>query len=110
MAQLDNCHHCGSVVEFVTEKPGMAESVFAKCTHCGIRTPSVPASLEYSAMDRVADVWNSSSSEEWSEWVQPTGAHDAYAYGAKVSHKGGHWISNTANNVWEPGVSGWTRQ
>ena len=27
-------------------------------------------------------------SEEYPEWVQPTGAHDAYAQGAKVSHNG----------------------
>ena len=44
---------------------------------------------------------------EWPEWVQPLGAHDAYALGAKVSHNGKHWISNIGNNVWEPGVYGW---
>ena len=35
------------------------------------------------------------------------GAHDAYALGAKVSHKEKHWTSTVANNVWEPGVYGW---
>lgn len=45
---------------------------------------------------------------EWPEWVQPTRAHDAYAQGAKVSHSGKHWTSDTPNNVWEPGVYGWT--
>lgn len=44
---------------------------------------------------------------EWPEWVQPLGTHDAYAKGAKVSHNGKHWISNTPNNTWEPGVYGW---
>ena len=44
--------------------------------------------------------------EEWPEWVQPTGAHDAYAKDAKVSHNGRHWISNVDNNVWEPGTTG----
>lgn len=44
--------------------------------------------------------------EEWPEWVQPTGAQDAYAYGAKVSHNNKHWISNAENNVWEPGAVG----
>lgn len=48
--------------------------------------------------------------EEWPEWRQPQGAHDAYAMGAKVSHNGKHWVSNTDNNVWEPGVSGWDEQ
>ena len=47
-------------------------------------------------------------SEEYPEWVQPTGAHDAYAQGAKVSHNGKKWTSDIAANVWEPGVYGWT--
>lgn len=47
-------------------------------------------------------------SVEWPEWVQPTGAHDAYAAGAKVSHNGKHWTSDSDGNVWEPGVYGWT--
>ena len=45
---------------------------------------------------------------EWPEWGQPTGAHDAYAQGAKVTHNGKHWTSDVDNNVWEPGVYGWT--
>ena len=48
--------------------------------------------------------------EEWPEWRQPTGATDAYAKGAKVSHNSKHWVSNTENNVWEPGVYGWDEQ
>lgn len=47
-------------------------------------------------------------SEEYPEWVQPTGAHDAYEQGAKVSHNGKKWTSDIAANVWEPGVYGWT--
>ena len=50
----------------------------------------------------------SDPAEEWPAWVQPTGAHDAYAQGDKVSHNGKHWTSNMDNNVWEPGVYGWT--
>ena len=46
--------------------------------------------------------------EEWPEWRQPEGAHDAYAKGAKVTHNEKHWISDADNNVWEPGVYGWT--
>lgn len=40
-------------------------------------------------------------------WVQPTGAHDAYAEGAIHSHRGKTWESLIPGNVWEPGVSGW---
>lgn len=46
-------------------------------------------------------------SVEWPEWVQPTGAQDAYAKGAKVSHNDKHWVSNVDSNVWEPGIFGW---
>ena len=52
-------------------------------------------------------LWTRVSLEEWPEWVQPTGAQDAYPLGAKVSHNDKHWISNVDNNVWEPGVYGW---
>ena len=40
-------------------------------------------------------------------WVQPTGAHDAYALGITVTHGGKTWENITPANVWEPGVSGW---
>lgn len=62
-------------------------------------TPDVTASL----WARTAD-----PGEEWPEWIQPTGAHDAYAQGAKVSHNDKHWISVVDANIWEPGVYGWT--
>ena len=47
-------------------------------------------------------------SEEYPEWSQPLGAHDAYPLGAKVSHNGKKWVNDVASNVWEPGVYGWT--
>ena len=52
-------------------------------------------------------LWNLVSVEEWPEWVQPAGAHDAYAKDDKVLHNGKKWISIVDNNVWEPGVYGW---
>ena len=45
--------------------------------------------------------------EEYPEWYQPIGAHDAYSMGDKVSHNSKHWKSTVNNNVWEPGVYGW---
>ena len=53
--------------------------------------------------------WNleESGGGEYPEWVQPTGAHDAYALGAIVAHNGQLWISTVDANVWEPGVYGW---
>lgn len=40
-------------------------------------------------------------------WVQPLGAHDAYALGARVVHNGKTWESIINANVWAPGVYGW---
>lgn len=45
---------------------------------------------------------------EFPEWRQPSGAHDAYGKGAKVSHNGKHWQSDIDANVYEPGVYGWS--
>lgn len=45
--------------------------------------------------------------EEWPEWIQPTGAHNAYAMGAKVTHDGKRWISTADANTWVPGEYGW---
>lgn len=57
-----------------------------------------------------ASLWSATSdpAEEWPEWSQPIGAHDAYGAGDKVSHAGKHWTSNQDGNVWEPGTYGWT--
>lgn len=48
----------------------------------------------------------SDPADEWPEWSQPIGAHDAYSLGAKVTHGGKHYISAVENNVWEPGAAG----
>lgn len=53
-------------------------------------------------------LWTRVSIEEWPEWIQPTGASDAYSIGDKVSHNEKHWVSDYDANIWEPGVFGWT--
>ena len=47
-------------------------------------------------------------SVEFPEWIQPTGATDAYMKGDKVSHNEKHWVSDYDNNTWEPSVFGWS--
>lgn len=42
------------------------------------------------------------------EWRQPTGAQDAYMLGDRVTYQGDVWVSAVDNNVWQPGVYGWT--
>ena len=60
--------------------------------------------------DKAVSLWVeiADPSIEWPEWKQPVGTQDAYVAGAKVSHNDKHWTSDVDNNVWEPGVYGWT--
>lgn len=41
------------------------------------------------------------------EWEQPDSTNP-YMAGDKVTHNGKTWVSDVDNNVWEPGVYGWT--
>ncbi len=41
-------------------------------------------------------------------WTQPIGIHDAYDAGDKVIYNGEIWRSDIDDNVWVPGVAGWT--
>ena len=41
------------------------------------------------------------------EWEQPDSTNP-YSAGNKVTHNGKTWVSDADNNVWEPGVYGWT--
>lgn len=52
--------------------------------------------------------WRETPTVEFPDWSQPIGAHDAYDAGAKVSYGGKHWVSDLDDNVWVPGVYGWT--
>ena len=54
--------------------------------------------------DKVPALFVKISLEEFPQWVQPTGAHDAYNKGAKVSAEGKRWISNKDVNVYKPGL------
>lgn len=49
---------------------------------------------------------------EWPEWVQPTGAQDAYNTGDKVTFEGAHYISLIDANVYSPAAypAGWQVQ
>jgi hypothetical protein len=46
--------------------------------------------------------WHDQPSTGLPQWVQPTGAHDAYNMGDEVTHNGQNWQSNIDANVWEP--------
>lgn len=62
--------------------------------------------------DTAASLFVEVSIEEWPEWVQPQGSHDAYMIGDKVTFNGLHYVSTIDNNVWSPTdlPSGWEVQ
>ena len=58
----------------------------------------------------VPALWVRTSTEKWPEWIQPTGAQDAYNKGDRVHYPdadGAVYVSTVDNNVWEPTVYGW---
>lgn len=52
-------------------------------------------------------LWKVVSVDEYPEWVQPTGAHDAYNKGDKVSYNGKRYVCTANANVYAPDVYGW---
>ena len=52
-------------------------------------------------------LWKTVSLDEYPEWVQPTGAHDAYNIGDKVTYNGQHYVCTSDANVYAPDVYGW---
>lgn len=57
-------------------------------------------------------LWKVVSLDEWPEWVQPTGSHDAYNTGDKVTYNGKHYVSLIDGNIWSPDAypAGWSEQ
>ena len=52
-------------------------------------------------------LWKTVSIDEYPEWVQPAGAHDAYNIGDKVTYNGQHYVCTSNANVYAPDVYGW---
>ena len=52
------------------------------------------------------------SLDEWPEFVQPTGAHDAYNKGDKITFESKHYISLIDGNTYSPRAypAGWEEQ
>lgn len=59
--------------------------------------------------DTAASLFTEVSIEEWPDFVQPTGAQDAYNTGDKVTYNGKHYVSLIDGNIWTPDAypAGW---
>lgn len=64
------------------------------------------------APDVTPALWVEVSLDEWPEWKQPTGSHDAYNTGDKVTYNGKHYVSLIDGNIWSPDAypTGWSEQ
>lgn len=91
---------------------GKAYAVGDRVKHNGLLYRCVQAHTSQAdwTPDVVPALWVRTSTEEWPEWIQPRGAHDAYNKGDKVTHNEKHWVSDIDANVYEPGVYGWTEK
>lgn len=55
--------------------------------------------------DVVPALWVRTSTEEWPEWIQPTGAHDAWMRGMKMAYTDGHhYICLVDGTVYPPDI------
>ena len=81
------------------------EGILYKCIQSHVSQPDWTPDLVPALFVRV-------SIEEWPEWVQPTGAQDAYMTGDKVTYEGKHYVSLIDNNTWSPAdyPAGWEVQ
>lgn len=56
--------------------------------------------------------WVKVSLDEWPEYVQPAGSHDAYNTGDKVTFNGEHYVCKIDGCTWSPEAypAGWEKQ
>ena len=88
---------------------GKAYAIGDRVQHNGILYKCVQAHTSQADWKPEATpaLWVVVSIEEYPEWVQPTGAHDAYNTGDKVSYNGKHYVCTIDANTYAPDVYGW---
>lgn len=95
-------------MELVENLYYIQDNVLYKCTRS-------TGSAVYNALSELVGIYvevvtsepEEPTGDEVAEWVQPTGAQDAYDVGDRVSHNGMVWECTSPSNVYEPGVYGW---
>ena len=88
---------------------GRAYATGDRVQHGGILYKCVQAHTSQAdwTPDATPALWVVVSIDEYPEWVQPTGAHDAYNTGDKVSYNGKHYVCTIDGNAYAPDVYGW---
>ena len=86
-------------------KPNISVVVGEKYQHLGLLYKVVQShntQLDWEPQDVPALFVRVAAPEEIPDWVQPTGAHDAYQTGDKVRFEGSIYESVIDANVWSP--------
>ena len=86
-----------------TARPWTVEELAARAEQAAA---DAKAAEDRAILDAIAHT-SASAHADGETWTAPTGAHDAYALGATVTHNGKDWESLTPANVWAPGTTGW---
>lgn len=89
--------------------PGMSVQIGERYKYNGTLYKVIQAHTTQSdwTPDIVPALFTVVSTETTPPWQQPTGGHDAYNLGDRVTHNGNTWESTVNANVWAPGVFGW---
>ena len=106
---LDDATALESIELFPKWKTNTSYSVNDRIRHDDVLYKCVQAhtSQDDWTPDLVPALFTRVSIEEYPQWVQPTGAQDAYMAGDKVTYNDKHYESIIDNNVWAPDVYGW---
>ena len=95
-------------MELVENLYYIQDNVLYKCTRStGTAVYNALSELVGIYVEVVTSEPEEPAGDEVAEWVQPTGAQDAYDVGDRVSHNGMVWECTSPSNVYEPGVYGW---
>lgn len=112
-ALLDDETALDSVEMFPRWTSGIAVAVGQRFSHEGVLYACVQAHTTQDGWEPslTPALWKVVSVEEFPEWVQPTGAQDAYNTGDKVTYKGEHYESTMDGNIWSPEAypAGWNK-
>lgn len=113
-AQLDDAAALGAMAIYPAWEIGAAYATNDRRRHGANLYKCVQAHTSQAdwTPDAVPALWVKVSVEEWPEFVQPTGAHDAYNTGDKVTYNGKRYVSLIDANVYSPDAypAGWEEQ
>lgn len=97
-------------MELYKDKYYIQNDVLYICTRdSGIALTHVLSDLVGTYVKLVNQQTDTETQDDYTEFKQPTGAHDAYAKGDKITFKGNKYISLIDNNVYSPEAypAGW---